>query len=395
MTPNVAEQTDFSMFYIAGYLARTGLSEQLYPKPTETNLEAAAFNTQSHRLLPHLPATTTAFFPYPPLIAFLLAPLSCFSPHVAFIVWQMLSLLGFVVCLILLSLLTKKHWSSYFLYSLLYLPVIHILWIGQINLLLICLPLSLSYFWLKRRQPVPAGLAFSLLLLKPQFLVIPIVFLGSLLAAKQLRCLISFAIGIFIVAVSNIVCFGLTAVSGWILCLKLSASLLLGSGYCSPFLYASLHEAVEQFFSNDMQFFIRIALFALELGIFLHALIFCARLVSKTHGKYLLAAPFVFATSIFILPLVSPHLRCYDLSVFALPGIVLFEHPWVKKNLSLTHNLQLLWLLINLYTITIAVAGKLAQPLLLILTIVWFYIQFLRALQSLPDNPADIVESTI
>src|SRR6266508_6592023 len=57
------QESDFIMtFYVAGHLAASGRSAELYPHPDARSFIDSPFNKAAHTLLPHLPISTTGAY---------------------------------------------------------------------------------------------------------------------------------------------------------------------------------------------------------------------------------------------------------------------------------------------------------------------------------------------
>ncbi len=377
---DVNQQTDFlAAFYVAGCMVKEGKTTDLYPDQNQTSFAQAPFDRCAHQILPHLAANAKPFFQYPPLIALLFEPFSHLSPQTAFIVWQVLSLLALLLCSALMASLNGGNYLAYFWDSLLYLPIIHTLFIGQIGLIILCLPLALGYYYYAKEKPVKAGLAWSLLLLKPQFIAVPVFFIAAFTRSKKLSCLASFIVGMLVVSLSSIFCFGPVVANKWLSSLKLDAE-IWRDPTCQhkTFLISSLHEAITTLFPAHWQPALDFVIYLLAMIIFLQALFFCRQLVKRMPMNNTGVMSLIFVLGILILPLILPYLRYYDLSIFAIAGMIVFENPVLKSNQSLRRELLLLWFLVDLYILIVLFMHNLAQPLFLTTTVIWAYSRVLK-----------------
>src|SRR5262245_18498330 len=155
-------ESDYIMtFYVAGHLAATGRSNELYPKPDARSFIDSPFDRAAHDLLPQLPKPTTGAYMYSPLVAGLFAPVSLVGPNLSLFFWEALSVLALAVCCILLSRLTAVKTSDAFFLSFLFAPIYLTLWAGQLGLGLGLLPLVIGYFLLLRERPLAAGFVWA------------------------------------------------------------------------------------------------------------------------------------------------------------------------------------------------------------------------------------------
>lgn len=93
--------------------------------------------------------------------------------------------------------------------------------------------------------------------------------------------------------------------------------------------------------------------------------------------------PYVFVLGIFLMPLISPHLLFYDLSILSLAGIIIYGEPRFRDNRNLTRDLLIGWIAIDLYLVTaLFISRLLAQPIFLVAVLVWLYIRILQARQA-------------
>src|ERR687891_2393236 len=96
--PNKFVGSDYvSNFYVAGHLVATGQASMLYPGPSDTPLWDSPFDKAAHALLPHLPKDAPAVFRYSPLVAWIFAPISQYSPNISLLVWQGISIVSLII----------------------------------------------------------------------------------------------------------------------------------------------------------------------------------------------------------------------------------------------------------------------------------------------------------
>jgi hypothetical protein len=150
--------TDFVAFYTAGKIILMGRSSDLYSLDLAYSIQQGLYGGGSLNYNPYL---------NPPHYALLMVPFSLIPYPWAPLLW-----VGFgLVCLWLsMKWLGAEHPKPYFLLALTWLPVFSAASFGQNSF--ICLAvLSLTYFLWVRKKHLSAGLIFSLLFFKPQFLI--------------------------------------------------------------------------------------------------------------------------------------------------------------------------------------------------------------------------------
>lgn len=112
----------------------------------------------------------------PPQLAMLTVPLLLFSPLVALLVWTTLNAVSVVVAVTLLARRLKLDWIMLALVVLIAFPAFYTVYLGQVEGILL-LAMVVFLLELRRGNEVRAALALSLLALKPQLLLVPLVFL--------------------------------------------------------------------------------------------------------------------------------------------------------------------------------------------------------------------------
>jgi hypothetical protein len=381
--PPFVQVSDFgTSSYIAACLVKLGRVYDLYPDISNHVLYQSSFTNYSHQVLNSLPASQIPMFQYPPLLAFLLQPIAYLPLQAAYLLWQLISVSALGLSVFLIASVSSLNWIICFGLSILYLPVLHTLLTGQIGLILIFLPLASGYFLLRRGHPAAAGVAWSFLMLKLQFLPIVLLMITTLLFAKQWRCAAGFAVGLIILSLCNIFCLGTQTACQWLRLINISDALASSVNYsASIYLQTSLPRAVMLALPMLWRIKLRMIIYLLSLLIGAHSLVNCVRLIKKTKD-YMSVMPYVFVLGIFLMPLISPHLFYYDLSIFVLAGIVIYAEPRLRSNSKLMRDLLIGWVLIDLYLITALFVNRLlAQPILLAAVLVWLYLRVLKTKQ--------------
>jgi hypothetical protein len=177
---------DFRAFYAAGWLVAHGRGSLLYDPTALGAVEAASGGTAGGA------GHTLAYF-NPPFFALLCAPISWLPFDRAFQVWTGISLALLGLDLWLLWLITtplRNVWRLVLVagFAALY-PISYGLRLGQFSLLLIA-AWSGAYLLLCRGRPRTAGVVLALLLVKPELLLPPALFLAWKRRGEVFRTLI-------------------------------------------------------------------------------------------------------------------------------------------------------------------------------------------------------------
>jgi hypothetical protein len=386
--PNTHHGCDFlPNFYIAGRLAREGNAEMLYPHTNFTADLKAPYNEKAHQYLDYL-GKSGIFFRYPPLIAYLSEILSYLTPAQASLLWLLLSLLSLFLCSLLFSYANRAMWPTYFCNSLLFFPVLHVLLIGQVALVWIVLPLTIGYFMLKRQHAFKAGLVWSLLFLKPQFLPAILLFVITSILAGKLRCMLGFVLGLSFLVILNIVCFGPHIFHLWLTSLTFSGNVFLDpSVNYKPYLLSSLPLIAAQLLSFKCKIWYTAAIVSIDLlalGLFIHAVFISRRLWKTTHNNETEALAPILILGISLLPLISPHLLLYDLSIFIVSSMIIFSQPSLPGEANLRKTAIATAISINLFMLLFCSCTNIAPPLILLAILMYSYWQVLNAISKLP-----------
>jgi len=381
---DTVQGTDFStIVYTAARMIKDGNVSALYPDSVPANSNYLSFNDYAHIWLKHLPTSSRAIFLYPPLVGFLIKPLGYLSLHKAFLVWQSCSILALLLCSILISFVTEKQWDLYFFMSLLYAPIFAVLIEGQLDLVMVLLPLSIGYFLFMKGHPVGAGLAWSILALKPQFLPIILLLIASYVFAGRWKIFWGFMAGILGISAGSIICFGTNITCEWLASIKNRMTL---EDYIYPhssYLISGVPMALFERLPHGIKPALEAAIYILILGVFVHAAFICGRLIKRAGDKYTTAAPLIFVLAIFILPLISRYLLFYNLSIFAIAAMIIFGDPVFNSNKALMRDIIIAWCLIDLYVIGFSFSQvQYIQPPLLIVLLVWLYIRIVQEVRT-------------
>ena len=263
--------------------------------------------------------------------------------------------------------------------SLLYFPVFQTLLIGHLGITLGLLPLCAGYFGVVRGKPFWGGLAWSLLLLKPQFIPTVLLIIGALTLRGRLRCLLGCSSGVVLLA-------ALTAYlspglgSKWISAMKLDDALFSDSQYWYPVhLVSSLPAVGLHLLPHHVRHAVKLLGYGFAALIGLHALWRSYQLIRVTAPDTTSNVPLIFLLGIGVLPVVLPHFLFYDLSILAVAGIVMSGSDWSREEARRLRWINWLYLLsMNAYLVLFMfISTRLAEPALLVGILLFLYTQLL------------------
>ncbi len=150
---------DFVQFYTAGHILLRGASAQLYDLGFQQALQQELISGAGTSLVP---------FALPPFFAWLTVPFAKLPYPLSFGVWTTLGLLGLWLSLCFLE--TENPYKS-FAWALTWFPIFAGISFGQNSLLSLALFVLIYRLW-RRERLWAAGLASSLLLYKPQWIIV-------------------------------------------------------------------------------------------------------------------------------------------------------------------------------------------------------------------------------
>jgi hypothetical protein len=378
--PQLIQRTDYlSNFYVAGRLVAEGRPSELYPDPSAPSFSTAPFNAFAHQIFPDLPSDDTSVYMYSPLVAWLFAPYSRLSPSLSMAAWQLTSIGAMALCALLLAPVTGRSFRDTFWMSLLFFPVFHTLLIGHLGIVAGLLPLCAGYVGVLRGRPFSGGVAWSLLLLKPQFLPTVLVIVGALALTGRLRCLLGFSSGL--VVLTALTAWLLPGVgSKWLSAMKLSDTIFTDPQYRYPVhLVSSLPAVGLHLLPQLVRGVVKLVGYGLAALIGLHALWRSWQLIRLKAPDPTPSLGLIFLLGIGVLPLVVPHFLSYDLSILAIAGIVMQGRAWSEVETLRLRRLSWLYLLsVNAYVVLFMfVSARLAQPVLLVAILVFLYVRLL------------------
>jgi len=318
------EESDFIMtFYVAGRLAALNRARELYPPPDARAFTGTAFDKAAHEFLPHLPSASTGAYMYIPLIAGFFAPFTLVGPNLALFLWQALSVAALGLCAALLARLSATKISEIFFLSFLFGPVFLTLWAGQLGLGFGLLPLCLGYFLLMRKRPLAAGIAWSFLLLKPQYFFAAAFVALVRAGARRYRTLLGMSAGVVCLIGSTVAIFSWPITLQWLLSHRVAdAYFFSGLQGIPSHLLTGLPANLLILFPVEQRAWIKPPLYAAAAALWLFGLWFCSRFnQARIDDSARLSVAFLIGLILSALTL--PHLLYYDLCVLLPAGVLL------------------------------------------------------------------------
>jgi hypothetical protein len=318
----MVEDSDYTTtFYASGKLVLAHRLQDIYPPSQAQTLAKTAYDRLAHEYLPYMPKSKIAVCPYFPLAPLLFSPLTVLPPAFALLTWQILSLVALLVsCTLIDRMRTEKGIATLWL-AFLFVPVIHCLFVGQSAILLGLLPLTAGFYCLTKGKPLAAGMIWSLTFLKPQFLLVAGFICLCLLLRKNFRALAGLAAGTGALCMLNLLIFGADSFSLW-----------LGGLHVQEVVYSSASNGVMQSIVASLPRLIILAtpvsshstvkaILCVFAVVLVAAGLVAARSMAKSPLSQNAFDVAVLLLAVTLLPLISPYLFFYDLSVFLLFGV--------------------------------------------------------------------------
>jgi hypothetical protein len=384
------EQSDYTTtFYVSGKLILAGRLSDIYPPPDCPQLSGARYDVLSHQILPNLPPGKSAICPYFPIVPLIFSPLTGLTPMSAYLAWQCLSLAALAVSAILIDRLVGTRLAGTYWLSLLFLPVVHCLFVGQSALLLGVLPLTLGYYFFHKEKYFWAGAAWAVTFLKPQFLIVPVFMCAAAFLRpgqprqeeepaashnatssagkipRHYRALTGFAAGLTVLLIANLIIFGARSYTLWLGGMQVVERVYsnAANGVMKQ-IVASMPRILILYTPVEMQSVVKPAL-ALVCALLVIGALFAVSKLARTTITQADYADSCLLMALSLVPLAAPYLFYYDLSVFVLAWAAMAK---AEPKLKLT--LGLMALAINLGGVFLSVPFAICQliaPWLLLL----------------------------
>ncbi len=374
-------ESDYVMtFYVAGRLAALGRADELYPRADALSFVGSPFDQAAHALLPNLPKGSTGAYMYLPLVAGFFVPLSYLDPNTSLLCWQIFSLLALGFSCLLLSRVAKVHSHEVFFLSTFYFPVFLTLWAGQLGLGFGLLPLCLGFVLVLYQRAFLGGLVWSLLLLKPQFLLAAAFIAVIEALARRFRVIAGFAAGLTALVFLTILTFGAAPTLQWLLSHQVSdATYSSGLQGIPSHLITGLPANVMILFPVRLRAAVKFPLYA-GAGVFWLLGLWSCRNFVKVQPSPSIALSVSFIIGLWLSSLTLPHLLYYDLCLLLPAGALMLAS---NGPLSADKAVRLIaiigWITVSgFFPILIAFAGSKLPPLILELILLTLFVILLR-----------------
>ncbi len=366
--PDLLDDYDYgNIFNFSGKLASMNLYNDLYPKLSQKSfLDGNTYNKLAHQYLPHLSKSHLIIFNSNPLVATFFIPFSKLTVGQSYCLWQIIQISGFWLITVLLTGFAKNKMLKYFILLSLFLPIQHYLIIGQVTLILTLLPVCIGYWMISKNKFFIAGICFAFIFFKIQLLPIVLLPVTCLFLLGKRKCLYGWLLGCGLIFSTIVLLYGVDLLKLWVHDLYLTDKVYTTSTYIiEPYIIANVPLIISQYIPilyRDVVKYI-IYLFALVLSV--HCLYISVLVLKKNRGNWQEFMPLIYVTAISITPLVSPHIMVYDLIIFIIAGIIVFDN---SSNDMVSHKLKVLslttWFSINVYYFFIFYfTGKSTQPM--------------------------------
>lgn len=341
---------DFLALSIGGHVVRQGLGPDLYDLDTQKRtqsaiLAAAGQDPEQARLSDGL-----ALYLYPPFVAWVFAGLVALSPVGAYLLWIGVNLLLLAMVVYgltsLPALATRRTRLFAGLVVSAFFPTAIVLVKGQVSFLILA-ALSAAFLSLRRGRDGLAGVGLGLALVKPQLVVMPLVVLAY---QRRWRALLAFgATGLLLIFLSIAVT-GLSGLVDYVHLLWQVGRETTTDSLVHPLYMLNWRGMIARGFAWLEGMGIQVSpsvvlgsyglLSLLSLGFLLHAW-------RWSWPDNLARLDSLWALTVIVGMLVSPHLHIYDLSLWIIVGLLLVRAhgitgTWQQGLLGIGHVAPLL-----------------------------------------------------
>jgi hypothetical protein len=315
--------SDFHMnFYPAGYLVWHGQPDKLYPAADAATFVGSSFDIFLHEHFPTLSKKLYGTYVYGPLVAVLFSPFSVFTANAALIIYQLLNLFVLTLGSVKSERTFGINAKTIFLYAFLFFPIAATLWLGQVSLLLGLFPIAAAYFLLQEKRDFQAGLVFSIMFLKPQFLPVPLIIS---IANKRYRCLAGIVAGSVALLIANIFILTPAIFFQWLVgTLRLAETVFTSKVVIPVDLVACVPGLILFASPPEIRVNAKWIIYSSTLLLALIPIVWVILAIRKK-APASLWLPLTTMLAIFTLPLYSRLLN-YDLAIFAFAGLLLLSY---------------------------------------------------------------------
>lgn len=308
----VVQQTDMLVYVAAAHVVQSGHGG-LYDFSHFRRLESVIVD---HRLV----VRREAVFLYPPFFALLLAPLASVSFALAYSLWLSLNALLLLCCTRALQLYARLDRLSGTVLgaaALSFFPVFAALSQGQVSILL--LGSLVGTLWaLRTGRDLTAGLALSVMLIKPPYLL-PLLLV--LVVQRRWRVLSGFVVAATALALAPLPVLGFRSDQHYVQALLRASRWHSGGGFTSATnhnLAGFTHLLLPSSLAQDAQVLLSVMALAV--------LAVLAMRVKRTD--------FAFAAAVCVALLVNPHVLLHDLTILLVPAAVALGYRNARRGLN-------------------------------------------------------------
>lgn len=213
-----ARLSDFRVLYVAAVVGREYGWDHIY--------DLAATHAVTARLIGGLAFDPLQIFDYPPPMAWLVAPLSWLPLTAAYFVWVAVGVTALAAASWLALGPRTATWVTAFVASLAFMPVFRGSFLGQ-PLLLMVLAIIVAWRLLVSGRQVWAGLALSVLCLKPH---LALVLIPALAASGRFRALAAWAGAVSLLVLASIATLGSRGLAGVVDAIKVEDDAAVAHG---------------------------------------------------------------------------------------------------------------------------------------------------------------------
>jgi len=378
-SPALAEQTDFlNSCYVAGKICATNSYDVLYP-PLEASSQARTkFAETAHELMPLLPKNSSPVWQYPPIDAQFFSLFVGISPSLALMAWQILGLISIGISAYAFAKSAEIDWFNSISLLILFFPFFFTLKTGQQGIIFGVLPISLSLYFFSKQKPVLAGLAGGVTFFTMKYLLL-FSFICAGLASLNLGVLFGLIASCLFICGFTLLTTPFATVVCWIHNLQLSEAYFFDPHLAHKLaLYTSLPPLLILSSPIEYRYLAKVLVYSISSIVALLGLFFIW-MIAKSPLPLKSRVCFIFASAIYLMPIVQPHLLYYDLSLIMPANILLWSRSISEPIQSKLRVLTvLLALLINGYFISFAVFNSpIFNPLVFNLLLVTIIVQIL------------------
>jgi len=311
--------TDFIAFYTAGKIILSGRAADLYDLQLARDIQLGVYGQPTDNFNPYL---------NPPHYALAMTPFALLPYPWAPILWMSV---GLVLLWVSLRWLNGKHKMKTFFLSLSWLPVFYAVSFGQNTFLSLAI-LSLTYFLWSKEKRIQAGLALSLLLFRPQF-ILGVGLLWLLEWRKNWRSLVGLVVGSGMQILLSLWLFPEASLDYIHYVLKINANLMQIEGF--PLWNAYSIQAFWISLLPGQKLLEAILYWTYAMASILAFLRFWR--------KNRLRNPLMFTASLCLMVYVIPYIMVYDWALLLIPAVLLWNHyPQLRKYLAV--NYAIIWI---------------------------------------------------